>query len=295
MTKLKSTYADGLVKQIADDGRIHTTFQNMVTATGRLSSTDPNLQNIPVRTELGSEIRKMFVPSDGCVFVDADYSQIELRVLAHIADDQTMQEAFRSGTDIHTATAAQVFGVEPEQVTPLMRRHAKAVNFGIVYGISEFSLADDIGVTRKEARQYIDNYLAHYAGVRIYMHNIVEQAKQDGYVTTLFGRRRELPELKSSNFNIRSFGERVALNTPIQGTAADIIKLAMLRVDAALKKQKLKARLVLQVHDELIVECPVKEAEQVKKIVTAEMENVAQLRVPLLAEAKVGASWYEAK
>ena len=295
MTKLKSTYADGLVKQIADDGRIHTTFQNMVTATGRLSSTDPNLQNIPVRTELGSEIRKMFVPSDGCVFVDADYSQIELRVLAHIADDQTMQEAFRSGTDIHTATAAQVFGVEPEQVTPLMRRHAKAVNFGIVYGISEFSLADDIDVTRKEARQYIDNYLAHYAGVRTYMHDIVEQAKQDGYVTTLFGRRRELPELKSSNFNIRSFGERVALNTPIQGTAADIIKLAMLRVDAALKKQKLKARLVLQVHDELIVECPVKEAEQVKKIVTAEMENVAQLRVPLLAEAKVGASWYEAK
>lgn len=295
MTKLKSTYADGLVKQIADDGRIHTTFQNLVTATGRLSSTDPNLQNIPVRTELGSEIRRMFVPSDGCVFVDADYSQIELRVLAHIADDQTMQEAFRSGFDIHTSTAAQVFGVEPEQVTPLMRRHAKAVNFGIVYGISEFSLSEDIGVTRKEARQYIDNYLAHYAGVRTYMHEIVEQAKRDGYVTTLFGRRRELPELKSSNFNIRSFGERVALNTPIQGTAADIIKLAMIRVDAALRKQKLKARLVLQVHDELIVECPVKEAEQVKKIVTAEMENVVQLKVPLLAEAKSGASWYEAK
>ena len=295
MTKLKSTYADGLVKQIADDGRIHTTFQNLVTATGRLSSTDPNLQNIPVRTELGSEIRRMFVPSDGCVFVDADYSQIELRVLAHIADDQTMQEAFQSGFDIHTSTAAQVFGVEPEQVTPLMRRHAKAVNFGIVYGISEFSLSEDIGVTRKEARQYIDNYLAHYAGVRTYMHEIVEQAKRDGYVTTLFGRRRELPELKSSNFNIRSFGERVALNTPIQGTAADIIKLAMIRVDAALRKQKLKARLVLQVHDELIVECPVKEAEQVKKIVTAEMENVVQLKVPLLAEAKSGASWYEAK
>ena len=295
MTKLKSTYADGLVKQIADDGRIHTTFQNLVTATGRLSSTDPNLQNIPVRTELGSEIRRMFVPSDGCVFVDADYSQIELRVLAHIADDQTMQEAFQSGFDIHTSTAAQVFGVEPEQVTPLMRRHAKAVNFGIVYGISEFSLSEDIGVTRKEARQYIDNYLAHYAGVRTYMHEIVEQAKRDGYVTTLFGRRRELPELKSSNFNIRSFGERVALNTPIQGTAADIIKLAMIRVDAALRRQKLKARLVLQVHDELIVECPVKEVEQVKKIVTAEMENVVQLKVPLLAEAKSGASWYEAK
>lgn len=293
--KFRSTYCDGLLKVIAPDGRIHTSFQMTVTATGRLSSTEPNLQNIPTRTQLGSEFRRMFVPADGCVLVDADYSQIELRVLAHIADDQTMQEAFRSGTDIHTATAAQVFGVEPEQVTPLMRRHAKAVNFGIVYGISEFSLADDIGVTRKEARQYIDNYLAHYAGVRTYMHDIVEQAKQDGYVTTLFGRRRELPELKSSNFNIRSFGERVALNTPIQGTAADIIKLAMLRVDAALKKQKLKARLVLQVHDELIVECPVKEAEQVKKIVMAEMENVAQLRVPLLAEAKVGASWYEAK
>ena len=295
MTKLKSTYADGLVKQIADDGRIHTTFQNMVTATGRLSSTDPNLQNIPVRTELGSEIRKMFVPDDGCVFVDADYSQIELRVLAHIADDKTMQEAFKSGFDIHTATAAQVFGVEPEQVTPLMRRHAKAVNFGIVYGISEFSLSEDIGVSRKEARQYIDNYLAHYAGVRAYMHDIVEQAKKDGYVTTLFGRRRDLPELKSSNFNIRSFGERVALNTPIQGTAADIIKLAMLRVDAALRKKKLKARLVLQVHDELIVECPLKEAEQVKQIVTAEMEHVVQLHVPLLADAKSGASWYEAK
>ena len=295
MTKLKSTYADGLVKQIADDGRIHTTFQNMVTATGRLSSTDPNLQNIPVRTELGSEIRKMFVPDDGCVFVDADYSQIELRVLAHIADDKTMQEAFKSGSDIHTATAAQVFGVEPEAVTPLMRRHAKAVNFGIVYGISEFSLSEDIGVTRAEARQYIDNYLAHYAGVRAYMHDIVEQAKQDGYVTTLFGRRRELPELKSSNYNIRSFGERVALNTPIQGTAADIIKLAMLRVDEALRKKKLRARLVLQVHDELIVECPVKEAGQVKKIVTDEMEHVMQLHVPLLAEAKTGASWYEAK
>ena len=293
--KFRSTYCDGLLKVIAPDGRIHTSFQMTVTATGRLSSTEPNLQNIPTRTQLGSEFRRMFVPADGCVLVDADYSQIELRVLAHIADDKTMQEAFQSGFDIHTSTAAQVFGVEPEQVTPLMRRHAKAVNFGIVYGISEFSLSEDIGVTRKEARQYIDNYLAHYAGVRTYMHEIVEQAKRDGYVTTLFGRRRELPELKSSNFNIRSFGERVALNTPIQGTAADIIKLAMIRVDAALRKQKLKARLVLQVHDELIVECPVKEAEQVKKIVTAEMENVVQLKVPLLAEAKSGASWYEAK
>ena len=295
LTKLKSTYADGLVKEIADDGRIHTTFQNMVTATGRLSSTEPNLQNIPVRTELGSEIRKMFVPEDGCVFVDADYSQIELRVLAHIADDEHMQKAFTSGMDIHTATAAQVFHVAPEAVTPLMRRHAKAVNFGIVYGISEFSLAEDIGVTRKEARAYIDNYLQNYAGVREYMKNIVAQAKQDGYVTTMFGRRRNLPELKSSNFNIRSFGERVALNTPIQGTAADIIKLAMIRVDRALRERKLGARLVLQVHDELIVECPLAEREQVTQLLTDEMEHVAKLSVPLLAEAKSGASWYEAK
>ena len=295
LTKLKSTYADGLVKEIADDGRIHTTFQNMVTATGRLSSTEPNLQNIPVRTELGSEIRKMFVPKDGWVFVDADYSQIELRVLAHIANDAHMQAAFTSGMDIHTATAAQVFHVAPEDVTPLMRRHAKAVNFGIVYGISEFSLAEDIGVTRKEAKAYIENYLQNYAGVREYMKHIVAQAKQDGFVTTMFGRRRNLPELKSSNFNIRSFGERVALNTPIQGTAADIIKLAMIYVDKTLREQKLQARLVLQVHDELIVECPVSEREQVTALLTEQMEHVAKLSVPLLAEAKSGASWYEAK
>ena len=295
LAKLKSTYADGLVKEIADDGRIHTTFQNMVTATGRLSSTEPNLQNIPVRTELGSEIRKMFVPADGCVFVDADYSQIELRVLAHIADDARMQEAFLSGMDVHTATAAQVFGVDPEQVTPLQRRHAKAVNFGIVYGISEFSLAEDIGVTRKEAKAYIESYLANYSGVRAYMHDIVAKAKADGYVTTLFGRRRDLPELKSSNFNIRSFGERVALNTPIQGTAADIIKLAMLHVDTALRNAKLRARLILQVHDELIVECPVEEAETVRRLVAEQMEHVMALKVPLLAEAKIGESWYAAK
>jgi DNA polymerase-1 len=295
LSKLKSTYADGLVKQIAPDGRIHTTFQNTVTATGRLSSTDPNLQNIPVRTQLGSEMRKMFVPKDGCVFVDADYSQIELRVLAHVADDKRMQEAFLSGMDIHTATASQVFGVEPNDVTPLLRRRAKAVNFGIVYGISEFSLSEDIGVTRKEAKEYIDAYLANYAGVRQYMKDVVEAAKKDGYVTTLYGRRRYLPELKSDNYNIRSFGERVALNTPIQGTAADIIKIAMLRVSKALREEKLRAKLLLQVHDELIVECPLKEAEEVTKIVTREMQNVITLRVPLVAEAKQGASWYEAK
>ena len=295
LTKLKSTYADGLLKQIAEDGRIHTTFQNLVTATGRLSSTEPNLQNIPVRTELGSEIRKMFVPREGWVFVDADYSQIELRVLAHIADDKRMQEAFTSGTDIHTATAAQVFGVAPENVTPLMRRHAKAVNFGIVYGISAFSLSEDIGVSVPEAKAYIESYLRNYEGVRDYMKRIVEQAKRDGYVTTLLGRRRELPELKSSNFNIRSFGERVALNTPIQGTAADIIKIAMIRVDNALRRKKLRARLILQVHDELIVECPLEEQQTVAELVKYEMEHVMQLHVPLLAEAKCGASWYEAK
>lgn len=295
VTKLNSTYAEGLVKVIGDDERIHTTFQNMVTATGRLSSTEPNLQNIPVRTELGSEIRKMFVPKDGCVLIDADYSQIELRVLAHIANDKIMQEAFRSGEDVHRVTASQVFGVAPEDVTSLMRRHAKAVNFGIVYGISDFSLADDIGVTRKEAKAYIESYLEKYAGVRQYMHDVVEQAKADGYVTTLMGRRRYLPELKSKNFNLRSFGERCAMNTPIQGTAADIIKLAMIRVDAALAKQYPQARLVLQVHDELIVECPLDQADGVKQLVEREMEQVMELRVPLLAEAKSGASWYEAK
>lgn len=295
LTKLSSTYADGLLKVIADDGRIHTTFQNMVTATGRLSSTEPNLQNIPVRKELGSEIRKMFVAQDGWVLVDADYSQIELRVLAHIADDAHMQAAFASGEDIHTVTASQVFGVPLNQVTPDMRRNAKAVNFGIVYGISAWSLAQDIGVSPEEAKAYINAYLGKYDGVRAYMHDIVEQAKEMGYVTTLYGRRRYLPELKSSNFNLRSFGERVALNTPIQGTAADIIKLAMLRVDAALKREKLKARLILQVHDELIVECPPAEAERAAGILEREMQQVAQLKVPLLVEAKWGASWYDAK
>ena len=295
LTKLKSTYADGLVKQIAEDGRIHTTFQNMITATGRLSSTEPNLQNIPVRTDLGSQIRRMFVPCEGCVFVDADYSQIELRVLAHVAQDARMQEAFRTGQDIHTTTAAQVFGVRPEDVTPLMRRHAKAVNFGIVYGISEFSLAEDIGVSRREAKEYIDAYLENFSGVRAYMHDIVAQAKRDGYVTTLFGRRRMLPELKSSNYNIRSFGERVALNTPIQGTAADIIKIAMLRVDAALREQAHGARLLLQVHDELIVECTMQQAQLVTSLMTEQMQNAVELSVPLVAEAKTGASWYDAK
>ena len=295
LTKLKSTYADGLIKQIGDDGRIHTTFQNLVTATGRLSSTEPNLQNIPVRTDLGAEIRKMFVPKAGCVLVDADYSQIELRVLAHIAGDKTMQSAFCGGVDIHTATAAQVFGVSVEQVTPLQRRHAKAVNFGIVYGISEFSLAEDIGVSRYEAKEYIDNYLTNYAGVRKYMKDVVANAREIGYTQTMFGRKRYIPELKSSNFNIRSGAERIALNTPIQGTAADLIKLAMLRVEQALNRNHPEAQLLLQVHDELIVECPEEIAPQVAELVSREMQGIAAMSVPLTAEAKYGKSWFEAK
>ena len=295
LTKLNSTYADGLMKAIGEDGRIHTTFQNLVTATGRLSSTEPNLQNIPVRTDLGAEIRKMFIPRPGCVLVDADYSQIELRVLAHIAEDDVMLNAFRSGMDIHTATAAQVFSVPAEQVTPLQRRHAKAVNFGIVYGITEFSLAEDIGVSRYEAKAYIDSYLANYQGVKAYMKQVVEDARQTGYTQTLFGRRRWIPELKSSNFNIRQGAERIALNTPIQGTAADLIKLAMIRVDQALSDRFPDARLLLQVHDELIIECPQALAGQVAALVSEEMEKVVNLNVPLLAEAKCGNSWYEAK
>ena len=295
LTKLKSTYADGLLKEIRDDGRIHTTFQNLVTATGRLSSTEPNLQNIPVRTDLGAEIRKMFIPKEGCVLVDADYSQIELRVLAHIANDENMCAAFCNGQDIHTVTASQVFAVAPEAVTSLQRRHAKAVNFGIVYGISEFSLSEDIGVSRWEAKEYIDSYLANYRGVKSYMKRVVEDARESGFTCTLYGRRRYIPELKSSNFNIRSGAERMTLNTPIQGTAADLIKLAMIKVDAALRSHFPEAKLVLQVHDELIVECPEAIAAEVAALVSSEMENVAKLNVPLTAEAKIGKSWFEAK
>jgi DNA polymerase-1 len=294
LAKLKSTYVEGLLKVIAPDGRIHTSFQNTVTATGRLSSTEPNLQNIPVRTPLGAEMRKMFIAAPGNVLVDADYSQIELRLLAHIADDQEMQEGFRSGVDIHTITASQVFGVPVELVTKSMRSSAKAVNFGIVYGISEFSLAQDIGVSRNEAKAYMERYFEKYSGVRSYMNRIVAQAKEDGYVSTVMGRRRPLPEINSSNFNQRSFGERVALNAPIQGTAADIIKLAMIRVQNRLKAQGLTGRLVLQVHDELIVECPREESEQVAALLKEEMEQVASLSVPLQADAQVGSCWADA-
>ena len=295
LTKLKSTYADGLMHAVCEDGRVRTTFQNLVTATGRLSSTEPNLQNIPVRTDLGAEIRKMFVPKAGCVLVDADYSQIELRVLAHIADDAVMRNAFISGMDIHTVTASQVFGVAPEQVTALQRRHAKAVNFGIVYGISEFSLAEDIGVSRYEAKDYIESYLSKYAGVGKYMKQVVIDAREKGFTETMYGRKRYIPELKSSNFNIRSGAERIALNTPIQGTAADLIKMAMIRVDKALRENYPKAKLLLQVHDELIVECPEEIAESVAALISREMEQVANLSVPLTAEAKIGKSWFEAK
>ena len=294
LTKLKSTYADGLGKVIEPDGRIRTSFQNTVTATGRLSSVEPNLQNIPVRTPLGAELRKMFVAGPGKVLVDADYSQIELRLLAHMAGDQAMIDGFNSGEDVHTITASQVFGVSVEEVTPLMRRSAKAVNFGIVYGISPFSLSQDIGVSVAEAKEYMDKYFAHYAGVRAYMDAVVEQAKEMGYVSTPFGRRRWVPELKSSNFNTRSFGERVALNAPIQGAAADIIKLAMIRVRDRLRAEGLEGRLILQVHDELIVECPQGEAEAVCRLVEEEMEGVAALSVPLLAETHAGHTWADA-
>ena len=293
LTKLKSTYADGLLKVIAPDGWIHTRFQMTVTATGRLSSTEPNLQNIPVRRELGAGLRRMFVAGPGNVLVDADYSQIELRLLAHISGDENMRDAFLSGEDIHRVTASQVFGIPLEEVTAEERRRAKAVNFGIVYGISAFSLAQDINEPVSEAKEYMDAYLRRFHGVRDYQKRIVEQAYADGYVSTLFHRRRYLPELKG-NFNLRSFGERVALNMPIQGTAADIIKLAMVNVDRRLRAEGLSAALILQVHDELIVECPESEREQVCALLQEEMENAVHYSVPLIAQAAWGKTWAEA-
>ena len=294
--KLHSTYGEGLLKLIQEDGRIRTTYNQAVTQTGRISSSEPNLQNIPVRDALGRELRRMFIAgSEDRILLDADYSQIELRVLAHIAKDETMIRAFREREDIHTVTAATVFGVPAFMVTPEMRRQAKAVNFGIVYGISDFSLAGDIGVSKKEAKAYIEQYLEQYSGVRAYMSGIVEQAKKDGYVTTLMGRRRYLPELKSANFIQRSFGERVALNTPIQGTAADIIKIAMVRVFQALRKEGLDAHLILQVHDELIIESSRADAERAAALLQREMEGAADLSVAMLAEVARGESWYDCK
>lgn len=295
LAKLKSTYCDALVK-LADSGsRIHSNFNQTETRTGRISSTDPNLQNIPVRTEVGRELRRFFRAQKGWTLIDADYSQIELRVLAHIADDKAMQEAFRNEEDIHRITAAQVFGMPPQMVTPMLRSRAKAVNFGIVYGIGAFSLSKDIGVSRKEAENYIEGYLNHYTGVRSYMEKVVEEAKKNGYVETMFGRRRYLPELSASNFNLRSFGERVAKNMPIQGTAADIIKIAMIRVYQRLRKEGMRSRLILQVHDELIVEAPEEEAVQASAILKEEMEHAVTLSVPLTVDCHMGKTWFEAK
>ena len=295
LAKLNSTYCEGLLKVIGDDGRIHSSFNQTETRTGRISSTEPNLQNIPVRTELGREMRRFFCAREGWVLVDADYSQIELRVLAHIAHDKNMIEAFKNNDDIHAITASQVFGMPLDMVTPIMRSRAKAVNFGIVYGIGAFSLAKDIGVSNKEASTYIKNYLSHYSGVDEYMKNVVEKAKQDGYVETMFGRRRYLPELTSGKHILRAFGERVARNMPIQGTAADIIKIAMVKVNDRIKREGLKARLILQVHDELIVEAPQEESEIVAKLLQEEMENAVSLDVPLTADAAIGKTWYDAK
>ena len=295
LAKLKSTYCDGLIKVIDETGRIHSNFNQTETRTGRISSTEPNLQNIPVRTELGREMRRFFTAKEDCVLVDADYSQIELRVLAHIANDKEMCKAFSSNDDIHAITASQVFGMPLELVTPIMRSRAKAVNFGIVYGIGAFSLSKDIGVSIKEADRYIKAYLAHYSGVDEYMKSIIDNAKEKGYVTTMFNRRRYLPELSASNKITRSFGERVARNMPIQGTAADIIKIAMIKVFNRLKAENLEARLILQVHDELIVEAPKHEALQVAMILQEEMEKAVKLNVPLVAEAAMGKTWYDAK
>ena len=295
LSKLNSTYCEGLLKVIGEDGRIHSSFNQTETRTGRISSTDPNLQNIPVRTELGREMRKFFNARDGWMLVDADYSQIELRVLADISKDENMVEAFRQNQDIHSITASQVFDMPLDYVTSQMRSKAKAVNFGIVYGIGAYSLAKDIGVSNKEAKNYIDSYLRHYRGIDRYMKEVVEKAKETGYVETTFGRRRYLPELSASNGMTRAFGERVARNAPIQGTAADIIKIAMIKVDKRLTEEKLEARLILQVHDELIVECPAHETMMVAMILQEEMEKAVSLSVPLIADSAVGENWYEAK
>ncbi|MBR3300339.1 MAG: DNA polymerase I, partial [Clostridia bacterium] len=273
----------------------HTTFNQTEARTGRISSLEPNLQNIPVRTDEGKRLREFFIAKDGYTLCDADYSQIELRVLASIAEDETMIEAFNSGTDIHTVTASEVFGIPIDMVLPVMRSRAKAVNFGIVYGIGAFSLGKDIGVSRAEADRYIKNYLATYSGVANYMDNVIKNAKKDGYVTTFFGRRRYLPELSSSNHMIRSFGERVARNAPIQGTAADIIKIAMINVYTRLKKDYPDSKLILQIHDELIVECPDKDKEGVCRLLEEEMKNAANMRVTLSVDAHSGKNWLEAK
>ena len=295
LAKLKSTYADGLAVFIGADGRIHGKFNQTITATGRISSTEPNLQNIPVRMELGRLIRKVFVPKEGCVFVDADYSQIELRILAHCSGDEQLIQAYREAKDIHRMTASQVFHTPFDEVTDQQRRNAKAVNFGIVYGISSYGLSEDLSITRKEAAQYIEHYFETYPGIKRFLDDSVANAKEKGYAVTLFGRRRPVPELKSSNYMQRNFGERVAMNAPIQGTAADIIKIAMIGVNSELKKRNMKSRLILQVHDELLIEADENEADEVREILRDQMENAAQLSVPLIVDMHTGHNWYEAK
>ncbi len=294
-SKLNSTYAEGLAAYIRDDNRIHGTFNQTITATGRISSTEPNLQNIPVRVELGRAIRKVFVPEDGYIFVDADYSQIELRILAHMSNDERLIQAYQEAQDIHAITASQVFHIPLDEITPLQRRNAKAVNFGIVYGISAFGLSEDLSISRKEAVEYIDKYFETYPGVKTYLDDLVKQGKELGYVTTMFGRRRPIPELKSANFMQRSFGERVAMNSPIQGTAADIMKIAMIAVDRELRKRNLKSRIVLQVHDELLIETLKSEEEEVTTLLVEQMKQAAKLKVALEADAHSGSSWFDAK
>jgi DNA polymerase-1 len=295
LTKLKSTYADGLASYIQEDGRIHGKFNQTITATGRISSTDPNLQNIPIRMELGRQIRKVFIPEEDYVFLDADYSQIELRVLAHMSGDERLIEAYKQAKDIHRITASLVFHTPFEEVTNQQRSNAKAVNFGIVYGISSFGLGQDLNISRKEAERFIEKYFETYPKIKSYLDGAVAEAKEKGYSTTMFGRRRPIPELSSSNFMQRSFGERIAMNSPIQGTAADIIKIAMIQVNEELKKRNLRSRLLLQIHDELLVETHKDEIAEVSQIMVEKMQNAAQLSVPLEAEVKQGKNWYEAK
>lgn len=294
LNKLKATYVDGIIPLISEDGRIHAKFNQTVTATGRISCTEPNLQNIPIRTELGRELRKMFIAKEGFTFLDADYSQIELRVLAHISGDDNMIHGFQSGEDIHAITASQVFGVPLQEVTKQMRSEAKAVNFGIVYGISDFGLATNIGTSRKKAKDYIEKYFQHYPKIKEYMDQTIKNCKETGYVETLWGRRRYVPEIKSNNFNVRQFGERVAMNAPIQGTAADIIKIAMIRVQKELEEKKLESKLIIQVHDELLIETKLEEVEQVRELLVRNMENVIKMSVPLEVAAEEGKTWFEA-
>ena len=295
LAKLKSTYADGLADYIRDDGRIHGTFNQTITATGRISSTEPNLQNIPIRMDIGRQIRKVFIPKEGYIFTDADYSQIELRLLAHMSGDETLINAYREDKDIHKITASKVFKTPLNEVTPKQRSNAKAVNFGIVYGISSFGLSKDLGISRKEAKEYIDEYFKTYPSIKDYLNGLVDNAKKDGYSITLYGRRRPVPELTSSNFMQRQFGERIAMNSPLQGTAADIIKIAMINVYKRLIQSNLKSRLILQIHDELLIETAPGEEDEVKRIMSEEMEGAAQLKVPLEIDIHSGNNWYEAK